>query len=99
VTPAEALAALGDTPDAVAETLRAGGWRGSRKACGACPVAVYLRAQVGGEWSMALFVAGTLVVLVAYCVHDERRYRRETADVRRAARFLADLGRVVGGGR
>jgi hypothetical protein len=49
--------------------------------------------------AMALFVAITLVVLVAYCVHDERRYRRETADVRRAARFWADLGRVVGGGR
>jgi NhaP-type Na+/H+ or K+/H+ antiporter len=47
--------------------------------------------------AMALFLAGTFAVLVAYCVHDERRYRRETADVRRAARFWAELGRVVGG--
>lgn len=39
------LAALGDTPEAVAATLLAGGHRGDPgSACG-CPVAVYLRSE------------------------------------------------------
>jgi hypothetical protein len=42
-----ALAALGDTADAVAGTLTAGGWRGLRDECTACPVAVYLKSLYG----------------------------------------------------
>jgi hypothetical protein len=53
VTAAEALAALGDTPDAVAETLRAGGWRGQRASCESCPLARYLAGSFGGEWMSA----------------------------------------------
>lgn len=47
---ATALAALGDTPDAIADRLRAlgiKGWRGSESTC---PIAVYL-ARVDQTWS------------------------------------------------
>lgn len=44
---AQALAGLGDSKDAVAETLTAGGWRGRRDECSKCPVAVYLMAKFG----------------------------------------------------
>jgi hypothetical protein len=44
---ARALADLGDSKDAVADTLTRGGWRGLRDECQACPVAVYLKAKFG----------------------------------------------------
>jgi hypothetical protein len=39
---ADALAALGDTPGTVAETLTDGGYRGVRDDCNECPTALYL---------------------------------------------------------
>lgn len=38
----QALLALGRTPDEVAETLRAGGFRGQALCATACPIAAYL---------------------------------------------------------
>lgn len=37
------LAALGDTPNAVAEALRAGGFRGTPRTSRTCPIARYLQ--------------------------------------------------------
>ena len=42
-TVAELLAGLGDTPDAVADTLRARGIKGVREHCCACPIAELLK--------------------------------------------------------
>lgn len=46
---AELLAELGDTPDAVADKLRALGVKGYRNDCGACPIAAYL--AVGTDYA------------------------------------------------
>ena len=44
-----ALVALGDTPDAVAEALRAAGVRGVRSSCSLCPVASHLSRVFVGQ--------------------------------------------------
>lgn len=52
LTPAgvfSALTALGDTPDAVYDTLLAGGHRGTRSCSGRCPVASYLQSLYPGH--------------------------------------------------
>jgi hypothetical protein len=41
----ELLRALGNTADEVAETLRAGGFRGTQADAAACPIACYLKAR------------------------------------------------------
>jgi hypothetical protein len=50
VTPeglAALLSSLGDTPDAVAETLRREGCGGTRGHCWGCPVSLFLRKRTG----------------------------------------------------
>ncbi len=42
-----ALVGLGDYTDEVAATLTAGGYRGLRDECSACPVAVFLHSRYG----------------------------------------------------
>jgi hypothetical protein len=46
------LVTLGDTADAVADTLRAAGVKGERAKCDACPVARWLLATVDGAVSV-----------------------------------------------
>jgi hypothetical protein len=58
------LAGLGDSPEAVAATLRNGGVRGQRRRSNDCPVARYLNAVMGADERVGTLQVGLVWVLI-----------------------------------
>jgi len=86
------LAQLGDSPDEVAETLRASGVHGVPRDNRSCAVALYLSAQLGTEPRIRSVTVGQCSLTITLVAPDSRPAGRLWVQLPKAVRgFVAEF--------